>query len=78
MLVFHHVNRTAVFVSSLLVLAMALEKARAEVGYNRDVLPILANKCFACHGVDAAARKAERERMLPDAKKTKKARRQKE
>lgn len=27
--------------------------------YNRDVLPILADKCFACHGADSAARKAD-------------------
>jgi hypothetical protein len=32
---------------------------RAEpVRFNRDVLPILAEKCFACHGPDAAKRKA--------------------
>src|SRR5262245_27780638 len=32
---------------------------RAEpVRFNRDVLPILADKCFACHGPDAAKRKA--------------------
>ena len=31
----------------------------AEVRYNRDVLPVLASKCFACHGADAAQRKAE-------------------
>jgi Protein of unknown function (DUF1553)/Protein of unknown function (DUF1549)/Concanavalin A-like lectin/glucanases superfamily/Planctomycete cytochrome C len=28
------------------------------VRFNRDVLPILADKCFACHGPDAAKRKA--------------------
>ncbi|MBT6846767.1 MAG: DUF1549 domain-containing protein, partial [Planctomycetaceae bacterium] len=27
--------------------------------YNRDVLPILAENCFACHGADSAARKAD-------------------
>src|SRR5262249_5634586 len=26
--------------------------------YNRDVRPILAENCFACHGPDSAARKA--------------------
>jgi len=30
----------------------------ATVNFNRDVLPILAGKCFACHGVDQAERKA--------------------
>ena len=33
--------------------------ARGEVSYNRDVLPILASRCFACHGVDGAQRKAD-------------------
>ena len=28
------------------------------VDYNRDVLPILADHCFACHGPDAASREA--------------------
>src|SRR5262249_51748369 len=33
--------------------------SRAEpVRFNRDILPILADKCFACHGPDAAKRKA--------------------
>jgi hypothetical protein len=27
--------------------------------YNRDIRPILAEKCFACHGPDSAARKAD-------------------
>lgn len=27
--------------------------------YNRDVRPILAEHCFACHGPDSAARKAD-------------------
>ena len=31
---------------------------QAAVNYNRDVLPILVNKCFACHGTDQAKRKA--------------------
>ncbi len=32
--------------------------AGEEVRYNRDVLPILAENCFACHGFDPAAREA--------------------
>src|SRR6266404_2103594 len=27
------------------------------VEFNRDVLPILSDKCFTCHGPDAAAKK---------------------
>jgi cytochrome c553 len=30
-----------------------------KVEYNRDVRPILAENCFACHGADSAARKAD-------------------
>ena len=29
------------------------------LSYNRDIRPILSDKCFACHGPDAAARKGE-------------------
>ncbi len=32
--------------------------AQAKVEYNRDVRPILAENCFACHGPDSASRKA--------------------
>src|SRR5438445_5965957 len=32
--------------------------AAQEARYNRDVLPILAENCFACHGFDKAKRKA--------------------
>jgi hypothetical protein len=31
----------------------------SHVDYNRDVLPILSNKCYACHGPDTAARKGK-------------------
>lgn len=33
--------------------------AAPSVQYNRDVRPILADKCFHCHGPDAAARQAD-------------------
>ena len=29
------------------------------VRFNRDVLPILADKCYHCHGPDRARRKAD-------------------
>src|SRR5215475_12477605 len=32
--------------------------APEKVNYNRDILPILSDNCFACHGPDAKARKA--------------------
>jgi len=31
--------------------------AQTKVEFNRDVLPILSDKCFTCHGPDAAAKK---------------------
>src|SRR5579871_3941729 len=30
-----------------------------KLSYNRDIRPILAENCFACHGPDSAARKAD-------------------
>ena len=30
-----------------------------EIQFNRDILPILADKCFACHGPDDSHRKAD-------------------
>jgi hypothetical protein len=35
------------------------QPAGAPVDFNRDVLPILSNHCFQCHGPDAPARKAK-------------------
>ena len=29
------------------------------MSFNRDILPILAGKCFACHGVDQAKREGD-------------------
>jgi mono/diheme cytochrome c family protein len=37
------------------------------VGYRRDVLPILSDRCFKCHGPDSAARKAGLRLDRPDA-----------
>lgn len=46
---------TILFLLSLFTVASAADKLE----YNRDIRPILAENCFACHGPDSAARKAD-------------------
>ncbi len=40
-----------------LALLATVTPAAAEVDFSRDVLPVLSDKCFHCHGPDATARK---------------------
>ena len=54
---------------SLVILALGIAPAalRAdEVNFTRQILPILADRCFACHGPDAAQRQAELRLDLAD------------
>ncbi len=44
---------------AVLVALGAPALAADPVGYNREIRPILAENCFACHGPDSAARKAD-------------------
>jgi hypothetical protein len=46
------------FMAGWLALSAAAQ-AIDKLEYNRDVRPILAENCFACHGPDSAARKAD-------------------
>src|SRR5438874_8244714 len=53
----HYLRRAAFgLILSLSVISPAW--AQSKIEYNRDVRPILAENCFACHGPDSASRKA--------------------
>jgi len=44
----------------MLIASVAVSVYAAEpLEYNRDIRPILADNCFACHGADSASRKAD-------------------
>src|SRR5262245_39606174 len=43
----------------LIVAALPAASRAAEIDFNRDVRPILSDKCFACHGPDEKHRKAK-------------------
>lgn len=49
------------FMDAVLIWTAAAREASAQgpLEYNRDIRPILADSCFACHGPDSAARKAD-------------------
>src|SRR5215218_3379293 len=51
-------RRFFVGIFGLLLMSSAIQ-AQNKIEYNRDVRPILAENCFACHGPDSAARKAK-------------------
>ncbi len=41
------------------LLAVACPASAQEVRFNQDVLPLLSDRCFSCHGPDARAREAD-------------------
>lgn len=56
-------KRNAVFGAALLLAIVPAASWAAQgdgiIEYNRDIRPILAENCFACHGPDSASRKAD-------------------
>jgi mono/diheme cytochrome c family protein len=61
--------RSATRLLALAAVAAWATQAEADdaLSYNRDIRPILAENCFACHGPDSAARKAELRLVRRDA-----------
>jgi hypothetical protein len=54
-------------VTSCLLVTQIIAADDASVpGYNRDIRPILADRCFACHGPDSGTRQAELRFDTPD------------
>src|SRR6187200_1399030 len=53
-------SRITLPVCLLVVIAgAAVARGDDKLQYNRDIRPILAENCFACHGPDSASRKAD-------------------
>lgn len=44
--------------SSVALFLLSARETQAAVDFSRDILPILSDKCFHCHGPDAKTRKA--------------------
>ncbi|MFT5130389.1 MAG: hypothetical protein ACI8W8_004020 [Rhodothermales bacterium] len=52
---------------TLALLTLLSLTVSAELSFNRDIRPILSEKCFSCHGFDAKHRKGELRLDIPEA-----------
>lgn len=55
--------------TAVLALSWTVTTAAEPISFNKDIRPILADRCFTCHGPDSAARKADLRLDLEDAAK---------
>lgn len=55
----HRPSRAGLLAAAALAVVVPAAVADEEIRYNRDIRPILMENCFACHGPDSAARKAD-------------------
>ncbi len=55
------------FTLAMLCYCCQLQAQDGPIVYNRDIRPILADNCFACHGPDSASRKGDLRLDRPDA-----------
>ncbi|MEK0447368.1 MAG: hypothetical protein RLZZ399_2689 [Verrucomicrobiota bacterium] len=55
----HIPSSLALLIFGVTASAIAADEPSTTLSFNRDVRPILSDKCFACHGFDPEARKAD-------------------
>ncbi len=59
-------TRLALLFLPILCCAVASQDGAPAPSFNRDIRPLLADRCFACHGPDAEDRKADLRLDVPD------------